>query len=291
MNISIIGLGLIGGSIALDLRESGFATNLIGVDQNHEHCQQALKLGLVDHISVWPQAVKESDLVILAIPVNAIVHLLPELMSHIGDRTTVTDMGSTKAQITACLIPSTRAHSRRGQFVASHPMAGTEHSGPTAALRGLFVGRTAVICDQHDSHPRDLKRIEELYQVLKMRLVYMSSQEHDLHAAYVSHLSHISSFVLANTVLGLEKNVGTIFDLAGGGFESTVRLAKSSPEMWAPIFEQNREHVVEALSAYIDELEAFRESLVSKDFAQTKSFMQEANHIRRVLEKMHGVAK
>jgi prephenate dehydrogenase len=282
MKLTVIGLGLIGGSLALDLRSKNFAASVIGVDENDEHCQQARNRGLVDEIQKIEKAVVGADLVILAVPVDAILRLLPKVLDLIGADTTVTDMGSTKSAI----VQSVKSHSRRAQFVASHPMAGTEHSGPLAALRGLFADRTAVICDAEASNPRDLRRVDEMFEVLKMRTIHMSAEEHDLHTAYISHLSHISSFVLANTVLAKEKNVSTIFDLAGGGFESTVRLAKSSPAMWSPIFEQNLQNISDALGTYIEQLTEFHGSLKAKNFSKTKIMMNGANEIGRVLQNI-----
>jgi prephenate dehydrogenase len=279
MKLSVIGLGLIGGSLALDLRERGFATEVTGVDANASHCAQARKLGLVDHIAPLEEAVPLSDFVILAIPVGAIQKLLPLVLTLAGPSTTVTDMGSTKAGICQAVA----SHPKRLQYVASHPMAGTENSGPQAALHKLFDGKTAVICDAAASGKFHLERVQKMYQVLGMRQTALSPAEHDLHAAYVSHLSHISSFVLANTVLAEEKNANTIFDLAGGGFESTVRLAKSSPEMWGPIFEENHSNVCAALESYISHLQGFHGALKSKNFSETRHLMEKANSIRRVL--------
>lgn len=278
MKVTVVGLGLIGGSLALDLRGRGFAHEVIGVDTSEEHCRQAQNRGIVDEIKPLDQAL-QSDLVILAIPVGAIVSVLPSILDKIGPETTVTDMGSTKSAI----VKSVENHPKRSQFVAAHPMAGTEHSGPLAALRGLFDDRTTVICDAELSASRDLRRVDEMFEVLRMHKVHMSSENHDLHAAYISHLSHISSFVLANTVLDKERDVGTIFNLAGGGFESTVRLAKSSPDMWLPIFEQNYEHVIDALELYIEHLRKFHRSLVAQRSEETKELMKNANEIRRVL--------
>ncbi len=279
MRITVIGLGLIGGSLALDLKKRGFAAHVTGVDANAEHAATAKKLRLVDSIVPLPAALSQSDLVILAIPVGQIVKLLPDILAQIPPTTTVTDMGSTKATICAAIAD----HPRRKNFVASHPMAGTENSGPEAALTGLFDLKTAVVCDRDESGPEHLKRIEALYAALKMRLIFMTAKEHDLHTAFVSHLSHISSFVLANTVLSQEKNTRTIFDLAGGGFESTVRLAKSSPAMWLPIFEHNLANVTQAVGAYIEHLQEFHRALQSPHARETVALMENANQIRPVL--------
>ena len=284
MRLAVVGLGLIGGSLALDLKERGWAREVIGVDAHEPHCEQALRLKLVDRVSSLQEAVPAADLVILAIPVGAIQRLLPEVLTLAGPQTTVTDMGSTKVGICRAVI----SHPRRAQYVASHPMAGTENSGPTAALSGLFDGKTAVICDASASGSHHLERVRKMFETLGMRQITLSPEEHDLHAAFVSHLSHISSFVLANTVLAEEKNANTIFDLAGGGFESTVRLAKSSPDMWGPIFEENHANVVAALESYIAHLQEFHGALKSRDFKQTRRLMEDANSIRRVLADMRS---
>jgi prephenate dehydrogenase len=285
--VAIVGLGLIGGSIALELKASGFAEEVIGVDDNAQHVLQALELKLIDRALSLKEACTTADLTVLAVPVNFISKLLPEVLNLIPAHGSVTDVGSTKSE----MVRSVESHAKRKRYVPSHPMAGTEFSGPTAAHLGLFQGKAAVICDQTASDPESVRVVEELYQTLKMRLIFMESKEHDLHAAYVSHLSHISSFVLANTVLAKEKNVDAIFNLASGGFESTVRLAKSSPEMWTPIFEQNQTYITEALGEYIDRLKLFHENLKSKNFNQTKKDMQSANAIKRVLTQIgekHG---
>lgn len=282
MKLAVIGLGLIGGSMALDLKKAGFVKNVIGVDQSSEHNNIARSLGIVDEVSGLQEACVKADIIILSTPVDAVVRLLPEVLNLISDHQTVIDVGSTKEQIAL----SIKDHKRRKNFVATHPMAGTEFSGPTAAMSGLFADKATVICDSHLSHPDHLNKVCKLYEVLKMRIMYMDAVDHDLHVAYVSHLSHISSFVLANTVLDKEKDANTIFNLASGGFESTVRLAKSSPEMWAPIFEQNQKNIVEALGAYIDKLSLFQKSLINSDFLQTKKYMYDSNEIKRVLSQI-----
>lgn len=285
MKVTIVGLGLIGGSIAIDIRAKGFATEITGVDNSAEHIQQAKSRGLCDQILPLAKAVKNADLVILAIPVDAIIKTLPEVLKNLSSSGTVTDMGSTKAGI----AKSVAKNKKRSQFVASHPMAGTEFSGPLAAVRGLFEGRTTVICDAENSNAASLRKVDAFYDALGMRKVYMSSSEHDLHTAYISHLSHISSFALANAVLDKERDVGTVFNLAGGGFESTVRLAKSSPAMWNPIFEQNREHILSALDLYLQHLGEFRDSLKKNKPDKTFKLMENANSIRRVLRSIKAV--
>ncbi len=281
MKTIIIGLGLIGGSLALELKKRKFASTIIGVDNDLNHCQQAINLGLVDRVEALETAIKGADLIVLAIPVNAIIQLLPSLLTMIESQTVVTDMGSTKQQI----IESVEKHPNRAQFVAAHPMAGTEKSGPEAAIYNLYDHKVAIICDQNHSAPNAVILVEQLFDCLNMRRLYMGAAEHDMHAAYVSHISHISSFVLAQTVLEKEKSTATIFDLASGGFESTVRLAKSSPEMWADIFQQNSTNVIEVLDTYITQLNDFRNKIAEGDFQQLKSNMAYANTIKKILSR------
>jgi prephenate dehydrogenase len=279
MKTIVVGLGLIGGSIALDLKEKKFATEVVGVDLRSDHGKQALDLGLVDQVTGLTQALQGADLVVLAIPMSAMNRLLPQILNEASENTSITDVGSTKGKL-AQLVQD---HPKRRQYVPSHPMAGTENSGPQAALKGLFAGKTAVICDKDQSAGHHLKRVEAMYDALEMRMIYMSSTEHDIHAAFVSHLSHISSFVLANTVLDMEKNVATIFDLAGGGFEST--------EMWTPIFEQNADSVEHALDAYIGHLKEFQSALREKKWDKIQTQLKRANEIRRVLQSIDDKKK
>ncbi len=284
MKVAVIGLGLIGGSVALDLKTRKFATSVVGFDSNPTNARLAKKLKLVDQVLSLKRAIHSADLIVLAVPVDMILKLLPKILDQMGDRAVVTDVGSTKQEICKAVIE----HPRRSQYVASHPMAGTENSGPAAAIRGLFDQKTAVICDRWSSQAWAVERVESFYDCLKMRIVSMASSEHDYHVAFVSHLSHVSSFVLANTVLEKEKNVNAIFDLAGGGFESTVRLAKSSPQMWSPIFLQNRVAVLSAIDAYIESLEQFRKLLKAKNSGHLQATMQNANRIRKVLDNLKG---
>ena len=284
MNIAIIGLGLIGGSIALDLDKRGFANRITGVDVRKYNCDKALQLGLVHKISDLDSAIKESELIIIAVPVNHIITLLPYILSNMKKDAILTDVGSTKREI----CQSVEGHASRSRYVASHPMAGTENSGPEAALKDLFNEKTCIICDKDKSDDVALRIVEKMYKILGMRLVYMRSSEHDLHAAFVSHLSHITSFALANAVLEKEKDRATIFDLAGGGFESTARLAKSSPDMWSPIFEQNSENICEALDLYIKHIQLFKESIAGKNSSEYISLMSNANSIRRVLSNINN---
>lgn len=287
MKLAVIGLGLIGGSMSLDLKKSGFVSEVLGVDSSEENKKEALALAIIDKACTLEEVCQSADLIILSTPVGVVTKLLPQILDLIKDHQTVLDVGSTKVQI----VETIKNHKKRANFVATHPMAGTEFSGPKAAHHGLFKDKATVICDSSESGTNHLKKVTDMYHALQMRVVSMNSNEHDLHTAYVSHLSHISSFVLANTVLDKEKDVNAIFDLASAGFESTVRLAKSSPEMWAPIFDQNQKNIVEALGAYIDRLKLFHESLIAKDFDQTKKYMYRSNEIRRVLSQIQKKVK
>ncbi len=280
MIVTVIGVGLIGGSLAIDLRKTGFATECIGVDANEQHAQQALQLGLVDQVLPMEEAVKKADLVVVAIPVDRARQLIPVVLGLIAKHTVVVDMGSTKAGI----CERVKHHEKRGNFVASHPIAGTENNGPEAALSGLFNNKTTIICNKEESHLQALETVQQLYEKLGMHIRYMEASAHDLHIAYVSHLSHITSFTLGLTVLNIEQNEQRIFDMAGSGFASTVRLAKSAPTMWAPIFEQNAEHLSEALEAYIEILQRFKQLIGMGDKARLLALMNDANDIRRILD-------
>ncbi len=279
MRTTIIGLGLIGGSLAKDLRKAKFATEIIGVDANKEHAQKALEIGLVDKIETLEEGVKNTDLVIIAIPVDKELTVLPQVLDNVSDGTTVTDMGSTKREI----IESVKAHSKRKNFVPAHPMSGTENSGPSAALEDLFKDKIAIICDHDDSGPQHLALIEKMFQILGMDIAYMTADEQDHSTAFVSHLPHAAAYALANAVQAKEdRNI--IFDLASGGFRSTVRLAKSSGTMWHPIFQQNRNYVVESLDVYIKHLQEFRDCMHDKQDDKMKDLITNANKIRGILE-------
>ncbi len=281
MVVSVIGLGLIGGSMALDLKEKGFAKKIIGVDRSASNAEDALALGIVDEISDLKNAVEQADLVIIAVPVNATLQLLPQVLDCIQKETAVTDVGSTKQVI----LNSVQAHPMRKYFVAAHPMSGTENSGPKAAIHNLFNNKVAIICDQENSLDWAVERVKKMYSVFNSRILYMDGAAHDEHVGYVSHLSHVISYALAVAVLDKEKSTSTIFDLAAGGFASTARLAKSSAEMWTPIFEQNAGNVLPILDIYINKLQQFKTHLQNKDFEKITEFIQEANKIRRVLNK------
>lgn len=282
MNISVVGLGLIGGSMALSLKESGFANSVIGVDNKTEHVIKALELQLVDRVALLNDAIKQSDIIILAVPVDALVKLLPEALNHVTENQVVIEVGSTKKPA----VDSVRNHPNRGNFIATHPMAGTEFSGPEAAIRNLFDNKTCVLCDVQDSKPALVKVIEKMYtEGLKMRLTYLDSAAHDVHTAYISHISHICSFALAATVLEKEKDEESIFNLASSGFESTVRLAKSNPDTWIPIFRQNQDNIIDVLDEYINTLLKFKGLMLADGYDKFKDYLTQANDIKRILNK------
>lgn len=283
MKTGIIGLGLIGGSMAIDLRRRGFASEVIGVDADPVNAAAAEKIGLVDRTADLSACVDECDIIIVAVPVGAALKLLPQILDMFnrtgaGDKIVI-DVCSTKEQ----LARSVKYHPCRRQYVASHPMSGTEYSGPWAAKPGLFDGRAGIICDQEESDHKAVRTVERLYDTLNMRLIYMNSSSHDVHTAYVSHVSHVTSFALALTVLEKEKDEKHIFDLASGGFSSTVRLAKSGPDMWTPIFMQNRDNVLRVMDTYIDKMNAFRKAIADGDEEAVRGLIEEANKIRRII--------
>ena len=277
MKLTVIGLGLIGGSMAIDLRKAGFAHEITGVDANPDNAQEALRLGIIDRIDTLENAVTKADMVIIAIPVDKVLQTLTRVLDLISDQTTVIDVGSTKKLIAQAV----ENHPKRRNYVAAHPMSGTENSGPTAALEGLFEGKINIICDQEKCGPQHLAFAEKVFQVLGMDIAYMTADEQDHSTAFISHLPHAAAFALANAVLDKEDRE-IIFDLASGGFTSTVRLAKSSPEMWGPIFQQNKQYIVESLDVYIKHLKAFRKSIES-DPEEMMALMKYANRIRGIL--------
>ncbi len=278
MTISIVGIGLIGGSMAISLKENGFAKKIIGVDASQENLDKAIRRRLIDEKMSLENAIAASDIIIVSIPVNAMLQVLPEILDLVTTQV-VMDVGSTKSE----LLKSIKNHPNRKQFVGTHPMAGTEHSGPEAAIPNLFDNKTTVICDANDSSNEAVELIEKLYNSLNMNVIQMKSYAHDIHTAYVSHISHISSFALALTVLEKEKDEKAILDLASSGFSSTVRLAKSSAEMWVPVFQQNRDNILDVLDEHINSLSKFRTHLIKKDFKKIHELIEQSNKIRRIL--------
>lgn len=281
MKITIIGVGLIGGSMALKLKSAGLVSYVFGVDQNENHLTEAKNLGIIDEISSLENAVSQSELVIIAIPVDAARKILPSVLDLINDNQTVMDAGSTKYGI----VQTVRNHPMRKRFVAFHPMWGTENSGPKSAISESFSGKAAVVCDREDSAEDALRMVQKVIENLDMHLIYMNSDDHDIHTAYISHISHITSYALANTVLEKEREEETIFQLASTGFSSTVRLAKSHPEMWVPIFKQNKENVLDVLNEHISQLRKFKSALEKENYDLLEDLIRNANKIRGILDK------
>ncbi|WP_422350356.1 prephenate dehydrogenase [Flagellimonas sp.] len=279
MQLVVIGIGLIGGSFAKDVKKLHPDTHIVGIDKNESHLDEALELGIIDQKGGY-DTLASADVVYVSIPVNALTEELPKILDAVDDDAVVMDAGSTKGLI----CEAVKNHPKRRNFLACHPIAGTEFSGPSAAINGLYEGKTNIICEVEKTAFKLQERALELFQELKMRIRYMNPQAHDKHIAYVSHLSHISSFMLGKTVIEKEKNERDIFDLAGSGFESTVRLAKSSPDMWTPIFEQNKENVVESLEEYIQNLETFKQLLLDNEFEDVHQEMNNTNRIKQILK-------
>ena len=280
MTVTIVGVGLISGSFALGLRDKGFAKHIIGVSRTEASGKRAVELGIVDEVVPLIDAIKKSDFIYVAIPVDATIPVLQTILDNITDKQFVADAGSTKF----AMCEAVENHPMRHRFVATHPMWGTEYSGPEAAVRDAFKGRACVICEKDKSDKEIVETIETIYKTLGMNMIYMDAAAHDMHAAYISHISHITSFALANTVLEKEKEENTIFELAGGGFESTVRLAKSSPAMWAPIFMQNRDNVLDVLNEHITQLRKFKACLEKENLEYLEELMVNANKIKRILK-------
>ena len=277
--LGVIGLGLIGGSLALDLKRRGFAQTVLGVEKDSVAAQAALTIGLADEIVPLETCVQKADILVVAVPVSAAVKLVPEILDGIGPEQLVIDVCSTKEHICAAV----KYHPARKQFVCTHPMAGTEYSGPWAAQPGLFDGRACIFADQEESAPWAVQDILELYSCLNMRPIFMSSSSHDVHTAYVSHISHVTSFALALTVLDKEKDEKHIFDLASGGFSSTVRLAKSNADMWIPILTQNHNNVLQVMDTYIEKMQQFRDAVASYDEDALRKLIEDANKIKRII--------
>lgn len=283
MKVAIIGIGLIGGSLARDIRLIWDQAEIIGIDVDTVHVQKAIELGIVNREGVWEE-IPQMDVVIVSVPVDKALTVVLEVLDLVNEKTLVIDVGSTKQP----LCEAVQHHRNRRNFLATHPIAGTEFSGPTAALQGLFEGKTNIICEVEKTAFGLQVRAMELFHKLGMRIRYMDPKSHDKHIAYVSHLSHISSFMLGKTVIEKEKDERDIFDMAGSGFESTVRLAKSSPDMWTPIFNQNKANVLATLEEYIRNLSRFRELLETDQY---DALYQEMQHTNRIKEILNGIKK
>ncbi|MBW7675041.1 prephenate dehydrogenase [Chryseobacterium chendengshani] len=280
MKISIIGVGLIGGSIALKLKEKKWADFIYGIDHSIDNLQDALALDIIDAKADLKYGINNSDLIIIAIPVDAARKILPKVLDLISDSQTVMDVGSTKSGI----VESVKNHPKRSRFVAFHPMWGTENNGPKSATANSFSGKAGVICNSEFSAEDALNIVRNLAENLDMHLMYMDAEAHDIHTAYISHISHITSYALANTVLEKEKEEETIFQLASSGFSSTVRLAKSHPEMWVPIFKQNKENVLDVLNEHIFQLRKFKSALEKENYEYLGELIENANKIRQILD-------
>ena len=278
-NIYIIGVGLIGGSLALNIKKLNPNAVIYGIDNKPEHLEEALSLNIIDEKAEIGD-IEKADLVVLAIPVDTAVIELPKILDSVSDDTLVIDVGSTKTDICNAVVK----HPKRRNFLATHPISGTEFSGPKAAFIELFQNKTNIICEVEQTAFKLQQKAIELFVNIGMRIRYMNPVAHDKHIAYMSHLSHISSFMLGKTVIEKEKNERDIFDMAGSGFESTVRLAKSSPEMWAPIFEQNKSNVIETLEEYITNLIQFKNLMERDDFESIFKEMKDTNHIKQILK-------
>lgn len=277
--VGVIGLGLIGGSMALDLKRRGFAGKTLGVEKDQVAAEAARTIGLVDEVTDFEDCVRRSDIIVVAVPVGTAVKMVTRVLDIMGEGKIVIDVCSTKEQI----CNATKYHPMRKQFVSTHPMAGTEYSGPWAAQPGLFDGRACIFANAEESSPKALKTIEKMYDVLNMRPIYMEAAQHDVHTAYVSHISHVTSFALALTVLDKEKDEKHIFDLASGGFSSTVRLAKSNADMWVPILSQNHDNVLHVMDTYIEKMQEFRAAIADYDEDRIRELIAEANRIKKIL--------
>lgn len=277
--ISVVGVGLIGGSLALQLYDKKISSELIGVESNELHAKKALELELVDEILPLRDAIRQSDIIILAVPVDSMVTLLPQVLDEVNDQIVI-DLGSIKSQ----LINSVKNHPKRGRYVPAHPMWGTEYNGPQAAVKGAFEKVAVAICNSKDSDPDALEWTKQMFHKIGMRVIEMDADAHDLHAAYISHISHITSFALANTVLEKEKEEKAIFELASAGFESTVRLAKSNPLMWVPIFMLNKENVLDVLNEHISQLRKFKSCLEKENYDYLFELIRDANKIKGILK-------
>lgn len=279
MNIAIVGIGLIGGSIGIRLKETNFCDKIIAVEKSEINQRKALALGLADEIQTLENAIANSKVIILTIPVDAILALLPGILDQVTDQVVI-DMGSTKSNILNLI----KDHPKRGRYVAAHPMAGTEYSGPDAAIPNLFKDKMMVYVEAFKSDEDAFELADAITEQLEMKTSFMTADEHDTHTAYVSHISHLTSFALALTVLEKEKSQGRIFELAGSGFQSTVRLAKSSPDMWTPIFKQNKTNVLEVLEEHIKQLQFVHDKIKADEFDAVHKWIKKSNKIKRIIK-------
>ena len=286
MKIGIIGVGLIGGSLALSAREHIPDVQIYGSNRTETNLQKSLDLGLIDY-RLDDSMIKQMDIILLAIPVDGAMDRLVDLLDEVNDNALIMDFGSTKTAI----CQQVALHSKRGQFLATHPIAGTEYSGPDSALSDLFKDKIQILCEIHKTRPDLLEWAQDWFKKIGMKLREMDPVEHDQHITYVSHLSHITSYMLGKTVMEKEKDQSAIFDMAGSGFSSTVRLAKSSPNMWVPIFKQNKENISKTLSQYINNLNQFKQLLDADKFDELHEQILEINKIRLILDGITNTTK
>ncbi|MFR9651768.1 MAG: prephenate dehydrogenase [Rikenellaceae bacterium] len=280
MNIYIIGIGLIGGSFALSMRNLGLATKIYASDKSQKNVDKALELGIIDEVVELDRGVECADLIVITTPVNTVPMMAIKVLNRVRPDQVVIDMGSIKEE----LCEAISLHANRARFVATHPMWGTENSGPQSAVSTGFKGRTMVICEAEQSDPMAVELIEKIFTTIGMPIVKMNAEEHDLHVAYISHISHVTSYALALTVLEKEREEQRIFDLAGGGFESTVRLAKSSVDMWLPIFMHNKYNLLDVLREHIHQLQVMRKAIEADDIETLHTMIARANTIRDIIK-------
>ena len=278
MKIGIVGLGLMGGSFALDIKTPFPNSIIYGLDNSEDNLNKALKIGLIDYQIKYSE-LNKMDIVLVSVPVNHLLKIIPKVLDTVGKNTLVIDVGSTKEAICSLL----KNHINRSNYLAAHPMAGTEFSGPSAAQKNLYIGKTNIICEFEKTDNELGKFALEIFQGLKMKTIYMDPKSHDVHVAYVSHLSHISSFMLGKTVIEKEKNEDNIFDLAGSGFESTVRLAKSNPKTWTPIFLQNKTNLAAAIEEYVSNLNLLKELILNENEVELSEILNNTNRIKEIL--------
>jgi len=280
MKVGIIGLGLMGGSFAIDIKTKFPDSEIFGIDSSNKNLDKALELGLIDY-SIDFKDLKNMDLILVSVPVDKMFDLIDKDLNLIGYNTLVFDVGSTKEPICNYL----KNHNKRSNYLAAHPMAGTEFSGPKAAIKGLYVGKTNIICEFEKTDKKLGKLALEIFDALNMKTIYMDPKSHDIHVAYVSHLSHVSSFMLGKTVIEKEKNENNIFDLAGSGFESTVRLAKSNPRTWTPIFLQNKINLAASIDEYISNLNLLKQLIIDGNDKELIKVLNNTNRITEILNK------
>ncbi|HAQ72272.1 prephenate dehydrogenase [Cyclobacteriaceae bacterium] len=281
MKISIIGLGLIGGSYALSLKQRFKNLTLYGWDQNEAHNLEAKNRNLIDvSCRSLEEALEVGDWILLAIPVNSIASSLSGMLDMLAPHQLIIDFGSTKEQI----CKGVASHKKRDQFIAAHPIAGTEYSGPSAAFSNLYQDKVMIVCESEKTRPNFLSAFKDQCGALDMVTLYLGAAEHDVHLAYVSHLSHIIAFGLSHTVLQKEVSAMKILDLAGSGLASTVRLAKSSPDMWTPIFINNRDAILESLDVYLEKINDFKALLTASNASGIRAYLEKGREIKKILK-------